>query len=139
MTFDAGTWWLIVLVLGLLIGGFTFLLKRTVFTRIDKCEERIDNCVSKVAHEKDITTCMGDIKQIREDYTPRSVHSKDFDECRTDIKKIKEDCITKEDFLREMGKFDRKLDRQDEKMDRQNDKIDRILNMFLGKRGINGE
>lgn len=54
---------------------------------------------------------MDDIKNVREDYTPKSMHQKDFDECRQDIKQIKEDYITKEDFFREQTKTDRKLDR----------------------------
>ena len=38
MNFDAGTWWLALLLLGGLTGGFWFLLKRTVFERVDKLE-----------------------------------------------------------------------------------------------------
>ena len=52
----------------------------------------------------------GDIRQIRDDYTPKEMHQKDFDECRKDIKEIRAEYLTKDDFIREMNKMDRKLD-----------------------------
>ncbi len=115
MTFDAGTWWLAVLLLGFVTGGLVYLLKRSVFGRIDKMEDALkkagETAVKKEDYEKAIQAVQGDIKQIRADYTPRAEHRKDLDECRGDIKQIKEDYITKEDFFREQGKTDRKLDR----------------------------
>ncbi len=115
MTFDAGTWWLAVLLLGFVTGGLVYLLKRSVFGRIDKMEDALkkagETTVKKEEYEKAIQAVQGDIKQIRADYTPRAEHRKDLDECRGDIKQIKEDYITKEDFFREQGKTDRKLDR----------------------------
>lgn len=115
MTFDAGTWWLAVLLLGFVTGGLVYLLKRSVFGRIDKMEDALkkagETTVKKEEYEKAIQAVQGDIKQIRADYTPRADHRKDLDECRGDIKQIKEDYITKEDFFREQGKTDRKLDR----------------------------
>lgn len=112
---------------GLIIGIIGYFLKRTM-SRVDKSELDIslvkENFTTLKTHDKDFGECKNEIKQIKEDYTPKQVHEKDFDECRNDIKQIKEDCITKEDFFREMGKFDRKLDRQDEK-------IDRLINMFI--------
>lgn len=115
MTFDAGTWWLAVLLLGFVTGGLVYLLKRSVFGRIDKMEDALkkagETTVTKEEYEKAIQAVQGDIKQIRADYTPRADHRKDLDECRGDIKQIKEDYITKEDFFREQGKTDRKLDR----------------------------
>lgn len=112
---------------GLIIGIIGYFLKRTM-SRVDKNEQDI-NSVKEIytpskTHDKHFEECKSEIKQIKEDYTPKQTHEKDFDECRNDIKQIKEDCITKEDFFREMGKFDRKLDRQDEK-------IDRLINMLL--------
>lgn len=79
MTFDAGTWWLIATVAAALIGAVTFFAKRMV--------DRVDSCVTKVDHEKDLK------------------------ECKDEIKHIKEDFLTKEDFFREQSKTDRKLDR----------------------------
>lgn len=99
----------------LVIGIIAFFIKRTVFTKVDKCEKSIEDIKEKYAlkaeHEKDFEECKDDIKKIRQDYTPRDLHTKDFDETKNDIKKIKEDYITKEDFFREQGKTDRKLDR----------------------------
>ena len=36
MTFDAGTWWLIGLLVTALIGAVVFLVKRTLFSRMNK-------------------------------------------------------------------------------------------------------
>ena len=115
MTFDDGTWWLAVLLLGFVTAGLVYLLKRSLFGRIDKLDEAMkeisDNSVKKADYERTVQSLQADIKQIRADYTPRAEHRKDLDECRGDIKQIKADYITKEDFFREQAKTDRKLDR----------------------------
>lgn len=99
----------------LIISIIAFLLKRSVFGRMDSCESELktvkENAEMKKDHVKDMEDCRAAIKEIRDNYTPLPVHSKDFDECRTDIKHIKEDYITREDFYREQGKTDKKLDR----------------------------
>ena len=84
MTFDAGTWWLAVLLLGFVTAGLVYLLKRSLFGRIDKL---VGESVKKGDYDKDM-------KEVRED-----------------IEKIKANYITKEDFFREQAKTDRKLDR----------------------------
>ena len=115
MTFVAGTWWLSVLLLGFVTAGLVYLLKRSLFGRIDKLDESMkeisENSVKKSDYESTVQSLQADIKQIRADYTPRAEHRKDLDECRGDIKQIKADYITKEDFFREQAKTDRKLDR----------------------------
>lgn len=111
MEFSTGTWWLVGVLATALIGTVTYLIKRALFARVDRCEALAEQCVKKDDYDKSIGDCKADIKQIRQDYTPRSVHTKDIDECRGDIKQIKEDYITREDFFREQGKVDRKLDR----------------------------
>ena len=115
MTFDAGTWWLAVLLLDFVTAGLVYLLKRSLFGRIDKLDESMkeisENSVKKSDYESTVQALQADIKQIRADYTPRAEHRKDLDECRGDIKQIKADYITKEDFFREQAKTDRKLDR----------------------------
>lgn len=51
MTFDAGTWWLAVLLLGFVTAGLVYLLKRSLFGRIDKLDEAMkeisENSVKK--------------------------------------------------------------------------------------------
>ncbi len=91
MVFDSGTWWLALAILGLITGGLTYLVKRTVFGRVDKLAD--------------------DIERIKQDYTPRRVHDKDHDATQAEIKKITENYLTKEDFFREQAKTERKLDR----------------------------
>ena len=106
---------LAVLLLGFVTAGLVYLLKRSLFGRIDKLDESMkeisENSVKKSDYESTVQSLQADIKHIRADYTPRAEHRKDLDECRGDIKQIKADYITKEDFFREQAKTDRKLDR----------------------------
>lgn len=114
MTFDAGTWWLIGLLATALIGAVVFLVKRTLFSRVDELSKEVkevrETTVKQAAYSKDQEKVERDIEQIKKDYTPRSVHDKAFDEVRGDIKKITENYLTKEDFFREQAKTERKLD-----------------------------
>ncbi len=114
MTFDAGTWWLIGLLVTALIGAVVFLVKRTLFSRVDDLAREVreirDSTVRKGEYEKDQEKLVRDIEQIKKDYTPRSVHDRAYDEVRGDIKKITENYLTKEDFFREQAKTERKLD-----------------------------
>lgn len=115
MNFDAGTWWLIGLLVTALIGAVVYLIKRTLFSRVDDLTKEVkevrEGVVKKADYEKAQDRMMKDIEQIKKDYTPRSVHDKDMGEARADIKKITENYLTKEDFFREQAKTDRKLDR----------------------------
>lgn len=74
MTFDAGTWWLAVLLLGFVTTGLVYLLKRSLFGRIDKLDEAMkeisENSVKKSDYERTVQSLQADIKQIRADYTP---------------------------------------------------------------------
>lgn len=111
MVFDTGTWWLFGAICTAVVGAVAYLIKRSLFGRVDKCEAAVEERVKKEDYNKAMDECRDDIKKIRQDYTPRSVHDKDIKECRDDIKQIKEDYITKDDFFREQAKTDRKLDR----------------------------
>ncbi len=117
--------WVITTAITMGIGIITYFLKRTM-NRVDKQEDevrRIDvEMVSrtdlkegtdelKSILKEDTEELKEDIRKIREDYTPKETHQKDFDECRLDIKQIKTNYLTKEDFIREIGKMDKKLDR----------------------------
>ncbi|MEY8355242.1 hypothetical protein AALB39_18060 [Lachnospiraceae bacterium 54-53] len=114
MAFDTGTWWLIGILVTALIGAITFLIKRTLFSRVDDIARTVkevqETAVRKEDYTKSLDKVETDIRQIRKDYTPRDTHVKDFDEVRSDIKKIAENYLTKEDFFREQAKTDRKLD-----------------------------
>lgn len=114
MTFDAGTWWLIGVLVTALIGAVVFLVKRTLFSRVDELAKEIreiqESTVKKGDYEKSREELARDIKQVKEDYTPKSVHDRAYDEVRGDIRKITENYLTKEDFFREQAKTERKLD-----------------------------
>lgn len=115
MTFDAGTWWLAVLLLGFVTAGLVYLLKRSLFGRIDKLDESMkeisENSVKKSDYESTVQALQADIKQIRADYTPRAEHRKVLTSAGVILSKSRQDYITKEDFFREQAKTDRKLDR----------------------------
>lgn len=59
MTFDAGTWWLLTVIVTTVVGLVGFLFGRSVFRQLD--ENRAD------------------IKEVRENYTPRTDHQKDLE------------------------------------------------------------
>ena len=132
MLFDNATWWLAVLLLGVLMALAEYLLKRSLFGRIDEMAAKIQNIdsniVKKADYDKAHDKALKDIEQIKKDYTPRDVHNKAFDEVRSDIKKITENYLTKEDFFREQAKTERKLDSTE-------NKIDRVLEILMNNRG----
>ena len=108
MQFDAGTWWLAVLLLGGVTGLLCWLLKRSY----DRVEKKAEGAVPK------LDSCKSQIRAIQETYTTRATHDKDIDECRKKISKISEVYLTKEDFYREQAKTERKLEQQNQKLDR---------------------
>ena len=127
MTFDAGTWWLITIIVTTVVGLVGFLFGRSVFRQLD--ENRAD------------------IKQVRENYTPRDDHQKDLERLRTahqkdvealrremkemrtemrteirqmsdDVKDIKENCIRREEFVSHQLKLENKLEHMSRKTTR---------------------
>ena len=69
MTFDAGTWWLIGLLVTALIGAVVFLVKRTLFSRVDELAKEVreirDGTTKKGEYEKDQEKLVRDIEQIK--------------------------------------------------------------------------
>lgn len=111
--------WIITTAITLGIGVITYFLKRTM-SQSDRhgteIQEMKREAVGKLELKEQTKELKDDIRKIREDYTPRNTHQKDFDECRMDIKEIRENYLTKDDFIREITKMDRKLDRMMEMM-----------------------
>lgn len=120
MEFDAGTWWAVALLISLAISAVGYLFGRNVFAQLDK-------------HG-------ADIKEVRENYTPRAQHDADLEKMRKkheddverlrreakemrtemrteiqamsdDVKDIKENCIRREEFLQSQLKLEGKLDK----------------------------
>ena len=81
MTFDAGTWWLLGLLLTGLLGIVGALVTRSVFHRIDENS--------------------ADIKEVRENYTTRRDHKADTDAMRREMKEIRSEMRTEIQDLRE--------------------------------------
>ena len=75
MNFDAGTWWLALLLLGGLTGGFWFLLKRTGFERVDKLERSVGESVKKGDYDKDMKEVREDIEKIKANYITKRTSS----------------------------------------------------------------
>ena len=73
--------WIITTAITLGIGVITYFLKRTM-SQVDKHGEeirRIDSeRVTKTDLKESTEELKKDIRQIREDYTPKNVHEKDF-------------------------------------------------------------
>ena len=73
MTFDAGTWWLAVLLLGFVTAGLVYLLKRSLFGRIDKLDESMkeisENSVKKSDYSKIASLCIAK-ERAGYEYTP---------------------------------------------------------------------
>lgn len=105
--------WVITTAITLGIGVISYFLKRTM-SQVDKVVSELQaverNGATKADLKLETEDLKQEIKQIREDYTPRRTHEKDFDECRKDIKDIRANYLTKDDFIREINKMDRKLD-----------------------------
>lgn len=106
MQFDAGTWWLAVLLLSGVTALLFWLLKRSY----DRVERKADGAVPKAEFDKQLDDCKAQIQEIQKTYTTRSAHEKDIDECRKKITEISRNYLTREDFFREQAKTDRKLD-----------------------------
>ena len=107
MQFDAGTWWLVGVLLTFLIGALGWMVKRS----LDKIERKLDNAATKAEFEKEIGECKRQISDIQKTYTTREQHQRDWGECRNDIKSIRSNFLTKEDYFREQAKTEKKLDR----------------------------
>ena len=105
MTFDAGTWWLVTIIVTVVVGLIGYLFGRSVFKALD--ENRAD------------------IKEVRESYTTQKDHLDDIrreikevrSEMKTeiqalseDIKEVKEKCLRKSDFERSVLQLESKVD-----------------------------
>ena len=84
MEFDAGTWWLIGILLTFLIGALGWMVKRS----LDKIERKLDSAATKAELEKEVGECKQQISEIQHTYTTRSQHQQDWTECHNDIKAI---------------------------------------------------
>lgn len=108
MLFDAGTWWLVTIIVMVVVGLIGYLFGRSVFKALD--ENRAD------------------IKEVRESYTTQKDHKDDLDDIRReikevrsemkteiqalseDIKEVKEKCLRKSDFERSVLQLESKVD-----------------------------
>ena len=70
MEFDAGTWWLIGILLTFLIGALGWMVKRS----LDKIERKLDSAATKAELEKEVGECKQQISEIQHTYTTRSQH-----------------------------------------------------------------
>ena len=86
MQFDAGTWWLAVLLLGGLTGALGYMIKHS----FDKIEKKLDTAVPKEDFDTKIANHEAQIRKIQETYTPRTTHDKDVGELREKISRISE-------------------------------------------------
>ena len=108
MLFDAGTWWLVTIIVTVVVGLIGYLFGRSVFKALDANR--------------------ADIKEVRESYTTQKDHKDDLDDIRReikevrsemkteiqalseDIKEVKEKCLRKSDFERSVLQLESKVD-----------------------------
>lgn len=108
MLFDAGTWWLVTIIVTVVVGLIGYLFGRSVFKALDENQ--------------------ADIKEVRESYTTQKDHKDDLDDIRReikevrsemkteiqalseDIKEVKEKCLRKSDFERSVLQLESKVD-----------------------------
>ena len=104
--------WIITTAITLGIGVISYFLKRTM-NQVDRTIQQLQEVEQDSATKEDLKETTNelkkDIEKIREDYTPKNTHNKDFDECRKDIKEIRQNYLTRDDFIREINKVDRKM------------------------------
>ena len=86
MTFDAGTWWLVTIIVTVVVGLIGYLFGRSVFKALD--ENRAD------------------IKEVR----VRSEMKTEIQALSEDIKEVKEKCLRKSDFERSVLQLESKVD-----------------------------
>lgn len=67
MQFDAGTWWLAVLLLGGVTGLLCWLLKRSY----DRVEKKAEGAVPKAEFDKQLDSCKSQIRDPGNLYHPR--------------------------------------------------------------------
>ena len=102
MAFDAGTWWLVTIIVTVIVGLIGYLFGRSVFKALD--ENRAD------------------IKEVRESYTTQKDHKDDLDDIRREIKEVRSEmkteiqtlsediCLRKSDFERSVLQLESKVD-----------------------------
>ena len=130
MLFDNATWWLAVLLLGVLMALAEYLLKRSLFGRIDEMAAKIQNIdsnmVKKADYDKAHDKALKDIEQIKKDYTKYMFFS--YGDIQID------------NWLREAAVFpDRLCDRVIQKKEEIKEKLDSTDKVIIYGAGVHGE
>ena len=97
MEFDAGTWWVVTGIAGVIIAVVTYFLKRT----ISKTDE----------HDKDISQIKQTYVTKSELESVRAEIKSDVSGLAADVKEIKEKSLTKADFYRTQTATEQKIDK----------------------------
>ena len=123
MTFDPGTWWLVVGLLGLGGTALAFLLKRNM-TESDRTKDRVTELEARSAQKSDVDKALENVNKtvaeqgkaishIEKTYVEKdelqAVRKELREETRklqADIEDIKENCLRKDDFLRQMMRLE---------------------------------
>ena len=99
MQFDAGTWWLAVLLLGGVTGLLCWLLKRSY----DRWKRKLKVPCRRLSSTSSWIPVNPRSGRSRKTYTTRATHDKDIDECRKKISKISVSVPDKRGFLPRAG------------------------------------
>ena len=106
--------WIITTAITLGIGVISYFLKRTM-NQLDCTVQQLQKIERDSVTKADLKETTDELKKtsIRSVRIihPKETHSKDFDGCQKEIKEIRQNYLTKDDFIREINKVDRKWNR----------------------------
>ena len=108
MAFDAGTWWLVTIIVTVIVGLIGYLFGRSVFKALDENRADIKEVRESYTTQKDHKDDLGDIR--REIKEVRSEMKTEIQTLSEDIKEVKEKCLRKSDFERSVLQLESKVD-----------------------------
>ena len=103
MTFDAGTWWLVTIIVTVVVGLIGYLFKALDENRADIKEVR-ESYTTQKDHKDDLDDIRREIKEVR------SEMKTEIQALSEDIKEVKEKCLRKSDFERSVLQLESKVD-----------------------------
>ena len=108
MLFDAGTWWLVTIIVTVVVGLIGYLFGRSVLKARDENRADIKEVWESYTTQKDHKDDLDDIR--REIKEVRSEMKTEIQALSEDIKEVKEKCLRKSDFERSVLQLESKVD-----------------------------
>ncbi len=111
MEFDTGTWWLVLLLIGLSLGVIEFLVVRTVFKQIDKHSADIEdiqkNYVPRTENSEELKGMRKEtqnmVRELKQEFKQETSGIKES------LDALKDDSVKARDFIREIGSLNESI------------------------------